>query len=84
MELYVVLNGRGFVRTPEGEVEIGPGDCLMHPPGEPHRIRNPGPVDLVYYVMADTPPVEIGDYPDSGKMFFKRCVNGAFDERFSS
>ena len=80
-ELYVVLNGRGFVRTPEGEIEIGPGDCFLHPPGEPHQIRNPGPEDLVYYVIADNPPVDIGEYPDSGKMVFKRYVAGKFERK---
>jgi uncharacterized cupin superfamily protein len=66
-EMYIVLSGRGQARTPEGKVEIGPGDCLIHPPGEPHQIQNTGTEDLVYYVIADNPPVEITNYPESGK-----------------
>ena len=78
-ELYVVLSGHGKVRTPEGEFDIGPGDCFIHPPGEAHQICNPGTEDLVYYVIADNPPVEIGEYPDSGKTLYKRYVNGKFE-----
>jgi uncharacterized cupin superfamily protein len=77
-ELYVVLSGRGLVRTPEGESEIVAGDCFACPPGEPHQIRNPGEEDLVYYVIADNPPVEVSQYPDSGKVSLKQCVNGKF------
>jgi uncharacterized cupin superfamily protein len=76
-----VLSGHGQVRTPEGEVEIGPGDCFIHLPGEPHQIRNPGAEDLVYYVIADNPPVEIGEYPDSRKWLFKRYGNGEFERK---
>jgi uncharacterized cupin superfamily protein len=77
-ELYVVLSGRGLVRTPEGESEIVAGDCFACPPGEPHQIRNPGEEDLVYYVIADNPPVDVSQYPDSGKVSLKQGVNGKF------
>lgn len=77
-ELYVVLSGHGRTRTPEGEGEIGPGDCFIIPPGQPHQIRNTGTEDLIFYVIADNPPVEIGEYPDSGKWLVKRFVNGKF------
>lgn len=80
-ELYVIVSGRGVTRTPEGEVEMGPGDCFICPPGEPHQMRNPGTEDLVYYVIADNPPVEIGEYPDSKKMFFKRSRGGKIERR---
>lgn len=80
-ELYVILGGRGLARTPAGEIEIGPGDCIVNPPGEPHQIRNPGPGDLVYYVIADNPPLELGEYPDSRKMVMKRCVDGKFERK---
>jgi len=70
-ELYVVLSGRGQVRGPDGEFEIGPGDCVIHPPGEPHQIRNHGTEDLIYYVIADNPQSDVSTYPDSGKWFIK-------------
>jgi uncharacterized cupin superfamily protein len=66
-ELYLVLSGRGLVRTPSGTSPIREGDCLVHPPGEPHQITNTGATDLVYYVIANDPPVDICHYPDTNK-----------------
>jgi uncharacterized cupin superfamily protein len=70
-ELYVVLSGHGQTRTPEGKSEIGPGDCFLCSPGEPHQIHNSGTEDLVYYVIADNPQADITNYPDSGKWSIK-------------
>jgi uncharacterized cupin superfamily protein len=70
-ELYVVLSGHGITRTQEGEMKIGPGDCFMHPPGEPHQIHNSGAEDLVYYIIANNPQCDVSSYPDSGKWFIK-------------
>jgi uncharacterized cupin superfamily protein len=66
-EMYLILSGRGSVRTPGGIAQIREADCLVHPPGEPHQIRNSGATDLVYYVIANTPPVDICHYPDTNK-----------------
>ena len=66
-EICLILSGRGQVRTPAGTGMIREGDCLLHPPGEPHQIRNTGAVDLVYYMIADNPPVDICHYPDTNK-----------------
>jgi uncharacterized cupin superfamily protein len=77
-ELYIILDGRGVIRTPEGESEISPGDSVVCPPGEPHLIRNSGTEDLVYYVIADNPALEIGRYPDSDKFIVKQYLNGKF------
>jgi uncharacterized cupin superfamily protein len=70
-EMYIVLSGRGQLRTSEGKSDIGPGDCFIHPPGEPHQIHNTGTEDLVYYVIADNPQCDTGNYPDTGKWFAK-------------
>jgi uncharacterized cupin superfamily protein len=70
-ELFVILNGHGKTRTPEGEFEIGTGDCFIHPPGKPHQIRNTGTEDLLFYVIADNAPADIIEYPDSKKWFIK-------------
>jgi uncharacterized cupin superfamily protein len=64
-ELYLILAGRGQVRTPDGMSELREGDCLVHPPGEPHHITNTGASDLVYYVIADDPPSDVCHYPDT-------------------
>jgi len=66
-EFYLIVSGRGQVRTPAGTTEIVETDCLLHPPGEPHQIVNTGATDLVYYVIADNPASDTCHYPDSNK-----------------
>jgi len=66
-ELYLIIAGRGQVRTPQGVTEIREGDCLVHPPGEAHQITNTGATDLVYYIVADNPASDVRHFPDSDK-----------------
>lgn len=66
-ELYLILAGRGQVRTPGGFADLREGDCLVHPPGEAHQITNTGATDLVYYIIADNPVSDVRHYPDSNK-----------------
>lgn len=66
-ELFVVLRGTGTVRAGRKRYPVAPGDALMHPPGEAHQIINTGQADLVFYIIADNPAVDIFHYPDSGK-----------------
>ena len=66
-ECYVFLSGAGRVRTAAGSFEIGAGDVVLHPPGEAHAFSNSGQTDLLYYLVADNPPVDYWHYPDSGK-----------------
>ena len=66
-ELYLIVSGRGQVRTPQGVLEIREGDCLQHPPGEAHQLTNTGAADLIYYVIADNPASDACHYPDSDK-----------------
>jgi uncharacterized cupin superfamily protein len=63
----MIIAGRGQVRTPGGTADIREGDCLIHPPGEPHQIKNSGASDLVYYVVANDPPSDVCHYPDTNK-----------------
>jgi uncharacterized cupin superfamily protein len=66
-ELYLIISGRGQVRTPSGLSEVREGDCLTHPSGEPHQLTNTGATDLLYYVIADNPVTDACHYPDSNK-----------------
>ena len=66
-EMYLILSGRGQVRTPAGISQVREGDCLVHSPGEAHQITNTGATDLVYYIIADDPPSDVCHYPDTGK-----------------
>ena len=66
-ECYFFLSGSGTVRTAEGVAPIAAGDVVLHPPGEAHQFSNTGSTDLLYYLVADNPPVDYWHYPDSGK-----------------
>jgi uncharacterized cupin superfamily protein len=66
-EMFLVRDGRGTVRTTGGTHAIGPGDVVLHPPGEAHQLTNTGDTDLVFLLVADNPPVEYCHYPDSAK-----------------
>ncbi len=66
-EFYLIVAGRGQVRTPAGASEVQEGDYVLHPPGEPHQLLNTGAVDLIYYVIANNPPSDVCHYPDSRK-----------------
>ena len=77
-ELYVFLAGTGTVRTDAGDTPVGAGDGVLHPPAKAHQFTNTGATDLLYYLIADNPPVDHWHYPDSGKrglreprMFFR-------------
>ena len=77
-ELFVMLSGTATVRTAAGETAVAAGDIVLHPPREEHAFTNAGETDLLYYLVADNPPVDYWRYPDSGKwglreprMFFR-------------
>lgn len=79
-EMYMILAGRGKVRTSEETLGIRAGDFIVHPPGEAHRIVNDSGEDLVYYVIADNPEADVIHYPDTGKYFvkpYRKCFGPA-------
>lgn len=69
-EWIVVLTGRPTVRTPEGEQELGPWDCVFCPAGETgaHKVTNHGsePARIVIWSNHGHPATAV--YPDSGKV----------------
>jgi uncharacterized cupin superfamily protein len=70
-ELFVIVEGRAGVRTTDETRTLTPGDVVLHPPGEAHQITNTGNTDLVFFLVADNPPVEYWHYPDSNKWGFR-------------
>ena len=85
-ELFVILSGEGTVRANDERHAVKAGDAFIHPPGEAHQILNTGTDDLVFYIVADNPPVDIFHYPDSGKWglrphgkFFRLTETDYFD-----
>ena len=70
-EMYVILSGTGTARAGKGRHKVKAGDAFIHPPLEAHQLINTGKEDLVFYIIADNPPVDIFHYPDSGKWGFR-------------
>ncbi|PTY07549.1 cupin [Opitutaceae bacterium EW11] len=66
-EFYHVISGTGIVRHEQGKTPIGPDDCFIFGPNEPHQIINDGAAELVVYIVADNPVGESCYYPDSKK-----------------
>jgi uncharacterized cupin superfamily protein len=66
-EMFSIVSGTGTVRLANETHSVQPGDIIMHPPGEAHMITNTGTEDLVYFIIADNPPLDFCTYPDSGK-----------------
>jgi len=68
-EAYVILSGRGRVRTPDGEFVVGPGDVAVFPPGPAgaHRMTALGAEPLRYVDLDTTDDPDVCHYPDSGK-----------------
>src|SRR5437763_10124285 len=67
-ELLVVVSGRPTLRTPEGESELEPGDCVLFPSGPdgPHQLANAtGEPVRVLLVSNFALPRGVGQ-PDSG------------------
>ncbi len=70
-ELYLVVSGSGELRAGDTRTPVTAGDSFVCPPGEPHQIKNTGTEDLIYYVIADNPPADVINYPDSNKWLVK-------------
>jgi len=63
------VSGKAFVRTPEGETEIGPGDFVHFPAGGvAHQLVNRGTEPFVYVGMSATKGVDVVEYPESEKV----------------
>jgi uncharacterized cupin superfamily protein len=70
-EVYLVLSGSGELRAGDLTKTVAAGDTFVCPPGEPHQLKNIGTEDLIYYVIADNPPADVINYPDSNKWVVK-------------
>jgi mannose-6-phosphate isomerase-like protein (cupin superfamily) len=46
-EIYYFVAGAGRMRLGEEEAEVHAGDCVVIPPGTPHKLWNPGAAALV-------------------------------------
>lgn len=59
-ELYYFVAGSGRMRLGDQEGEVRAGDCVVIPPGTPHKLWNPGTAALVL-LCACAPPYSDDD-----------------------
>ncbi|MGA9421526.1 MAG: cupin domain-containing protein [Rhodanobacteraceae bacterium] len=69
-EMFFILEGSGEVRIGAARYPVRRGDIIACPTGGPetaHQILNTGSVEMRYLAVSTLAPLEICDYPDSGK-----------------
>ena len=59
-ELYYFLAGSGRMRLGDEEDDVRAGDCVVIPPGTPHKLWNPGP-DALVLLCCCAPPYSDDD-----------------------
>ena len=69
-EMFFVLEGSGELRYGNARHPLRAGDVVACPTGGPetaHQIINTGAAELRYLAVSTVEPVDICEYPDSGK-----------------
>jgi uncharacterized cupin superfamily protein len=69
-ELAVILEGHGTLRLGDREWPIRQGDVIAFPAGgagTAHQILNSSPGELRYLSISTLVPMDVVEYPDSGK-----------------
>lgn len=81
-ELFIVLQGEGQLRLGEAVHPVRQGDVIGCPAGGPesaHQLINTGTRELRYLAISTQAPVEVCQYPDSGKLgVYADLPTGAF------
>lgn len=62
-QVYVVVRGRGLMKTGDEEQDVVAGTLIFVPPGTPHAIRNTGDETLTF-VSAASPPMDVDALSD--------------------
>jgi uncharacterized cupin superfamily protein len=78
-ELIIVLAGTLWLRTPEGERELGPGDLVACPSGlrGAHRLDNRSDQPTRVLVVSTMLAPEINEFPDSGILWARSYAPGS-------
>lgn len=68
-EMFVILEGSGTLRVAGEMLPLRAGDIAFIPPGPayPHQLINTSDAPLKYLSISTRDPIEIVEYPDSGK-----------------
>lgn len=70
-EMFFIVRGRGLLRYGQETRPIRAGDVICCPTGGPetaHQIINDSDEELAYLAISTMKPVDICEYPDSGKL----------------
>ena len=70
-EMFLILRGSGLLRYGEETRPVRAGDVICCPAGGPetaHQIVNDSDQELAYLSVSTMLPVEVCEYPDSGKV----------------
>lgn len=69
-EIFVILSGKGDLRTPDGIKCVGTGDVLLFERGAEaaHQIYNGNDEPLVYLDLRSLNKLDVCEYPDTGKV----------------
>ena len=65
-EIYHFVRGRGRMRLGDEETDVEVGDCVLIPPGTPHKLWNAGGQPLVL-LCSCAPPYSDGDTVMTGR-----------------
>ena len=79
-EMFFVLEGSGELRYGDQRHPLRAGDIVACPTGGPetaHQIINTGDTEMRYLSISTLVPVEICEYPDSGKFGVYEDLPGA-------
>lgn len=69
-EMFFILEGTGELRYGDERLPLRAGDIIACPTGGPetaHQIINTGDTEMRYLSVSTMVPIEICEYPDSGK-----------------
>lgn len=69
-ELFIILEGEGTLRSPEGYQTISKGDIIFFEEGPEgtHQLYNHSDGQLIYVDIRTKANVDVCEYPDSGKI----------------
>ena len=69
-ELFIILEGKATLRSPEGYQTIEKGDILFFEEGPPgtHQLYNHSDEQLIYIDLRTKANIDVCEYPDSGKI----------------